>query len=73
VAYENVLPYLDKLKPVQITGHNGVEVMLVAEKQYAMVQGLKSIMRATKFISVLPSEDNFRAHEIGSYLTLIDI
>jgi hypothetical protein len=77
VTPNDIVPLVPPLNPLQLQNleiywHNGVEVILVAEKQYAMVQGLKSMMRATKFISALPSEDNLRAHEIGSYLTLIE-
>jgi triacylglycerol lipase len=77
VTPNDIVPLVPPLNPLQLQNleiywHNGVEVILVAEKQYAMIEGLKSMMRATKFISALPSEDNLRAHEIGSYLTLIE-
>jgi triacylglycerol lipase len=77
VTPNDIVPLVPPLNPLQLKNleiywHNGVEVILVAEKKYAMIEGLKSMMRATKFISALPSKDNLRAHEIGSYLTLIE-
>jgi triacylglycerol lipase len=77
VTPNDIVPLVPPLNPLQLQNldiywHNGVEVILVAEKQYTVIEGLKSMMRATKFISALPSEDNLRAHEIGSYLTLIE-
>lgn len=77
VTPNDIVPLVPPLNPLQLQNleiywHNGLEVILVAEKQYALVQGLKSMMRATKFLSALPNEDNVRSHEIGTYLALIE-
>ncbi|MFQ3171384.1 MAG: triacylglycerol lipase [Oleispira sp.] len=77
VTANDIVPLVPPLSPLQLKSldiywHNGVEVILLGEKKYALVEGFKSMMRATKFVSALPSEKNLRAHEIGRYLALIE-
>ena len=77
VTPEDIVPLVPPLSPLQIKNldiywHNGIEVILVSEQQYAVVQGLKSMMRATKFFSALPSEENLHAHQMATYLSLIN-
>ncbi len=77
VTPADIVPLVPPLSPMQLKDldiywHNGKEVILVADKQYALIQGFKSMMRATKFVSALPSEENLYAHQIDTYLTLIE-
>lgn len=77
VTPADIVPLVPPLSPLQIKNldiywHNGIEVILVAEQQYAVVQGLKSMIRATKFVSALPSEENLKAHQMATYLRLIN-
>lgn len=77
VTPADIVPLVPPLSPLQLKNldiywHNGVEVILVAAKQYALVKGFKSMMRATKFVSALPNEKNLHAHQIDTYLRLIE-
>ena len=44
---------------------------MLADKNYAITEGFKSMLRATKFVSNVPDESNVQAHQIGTYLTVI--
>lgn len=77
VTPTDIVPLVPPLSPLQLQNldiywHNGIEVILVAKKQYTLVKGIKSMMRATKFLSALPSEANLQAHQMGTYLALIE-
>ena len=77
VTPTDIVPLVPPLSPMQLQNldiywHNGIEIILVAERQYSLIQGLKSMMRATKFFSTLPSEANVQAHQMGTYLALIE-
>lgn len=77
VTPEDIVPLVPPLSPLQLQNldiywHNGLEVILVAQQQFALVRGLKSMMRATKFVSALPNEKNVKAHQMDTYLTLIE-
>mgnify|MGYP000219569108 CR=1 FL=1 len=77
VTPTDIVPLVPPLSPLQITNldiywHMGEEVILLAENKYALTLGVKSMMRATKFVSSVPSEANLHAHQMQTYLGLID-
>ena len=77
VTTEDIVPLVPPLSPFQlkeldIYWHNGEELILMQGNQYALTSGLKSMMRATKIISVLPDERNLNAHKMTTYLDLIN-
>jgi hypothetical protein len=77
VTPADIVPLVPPLSPLQLQNldiywHNGLEIILLAQKQYALTQGFKSMMRATKFVSALPDESNLKAHQIDTYLALIE-
>ena len=82
VTPKDIVPLVPPLSPLQLNPlqlgdadifwHMGQEVILMPEKNYAITQGLKSMMRATKFVSSVPDETNLHAHQMATYLTLID-
>ncbi len=77
VTPKDIVPLVPPLSPLQlremdIFWHMGQEVILLPEKSYAITDGLKSMMRATKFVSSVPDESNIQAHQMGTYLSLID-
>ncbi len=61
-----------QLKDLDIYWHLGQEIILLAEHQYAKTSGIKSMLRATKFASALPDEKNLQAHQMSTYLWLIN-
>lgn len=72
-----IVPLVPPLSPMQIKNldiywHHGEEVILMGNHKFAQTSGLKSMLRATKFTSAIPSEKNLIAHNMGTYLGLID-
>jgi len=77
VTPTDIVPLVPPLSPLQIKNldiywHMGSEVILLPGKQFAITDGIGSMMRATKFVSSVPDESNLHAHQIQTYLSLID-
>jgi len=77
VTPQDIVPLVPPLSPLQIQDldiywHMGEEVILMGEQKYAQTRGIKSMLRATKFTSALPNEDNVLAHQMSTYNHLID-
>lgn len=77
VTPSDIVPLVPPLSPLQLQNldiywHMGNEVILLPGKSYALTDGIKSMMRATKFVSSVPDESNLHAHQIQTYLSLID-
>lgn len=77
VTPKDIVPLVPPLSPLQLQNldiywHMGQEVILMAERKYALTSGLKSMMRATKFVSSVPDETNLHAHQMATYLQLIN-
>lgn len=77
VTPKDIVPLVPPLSPLQLQNvdiywHMGKEVILLAKKKYAITEGFKSMMRATKLVSSVPDESNVYAHQMATYLTLID-
>jgi len=53
---------------IDIYWHAGKEVVLLADNQYAVLQGLDSMLRATRFTQKPLSQENVRNHEMAVYL-----
>lgn len=76
VTPKDIVPLVPPLSPLQIKNldiywHMGKEIVLLGENQYSQLEGLKSMLRATKFTSSLPNEDNLNAHKMQTYLNQI--
>ncbi len=77
VTPKDIVPLVPPLSPLQLKNldiywHMGKEVILLPVKDYALTEGFKSMMRATKFVSSIPDETNLHAHQMATYLTLIE-
>ncbi len=77
VTPEDLVPLVPPLSPLQLQNldiywHNGLELILLGNKEYSTTDGLKSMMRATKVVNKIPDETNLQAHQIDTYLTLIE-
>ncbi len=77
VTPDDIVPLVPPLSPMQLTNldiywHSGKEVILLEKDKYSVTDGLKSMARATKFTSALPSEANLNAHKMTRYLQLIE-
>jgi hypothetical protein len=77
VTPTDLVPLVPPLSPLQLQNldiywHNGIEVILLADQQYSITEGLKSMMRATKVVNKVPDESNLEAHQMATYLSLIE-
>ncbi len=77
VTPKDIVPLVPPLSPLQLKNldiywHMGSEIILLENKEYAQIKGIKSMMRATKFVSSVPDKTNLDAHQIATYLALIE-
>lgn len=77
VTPKDIVPLVPPLSPMQLKDldiywHMGRELILLEDKNYAVIEGIKSMMRATKFMSSIPDETNIHAHQMQTYLDLIN-
>ncbi|MEO9656432.1 lipase family protein [Marinomonas sp.] len=77
VTPEDIVPLVPPISPLQITNldifwHMGDEIILQGKNQYALTTGIKSMLRATKFGSSIPSEKNLIAHKMMTYLAKLN-
>jgi hypothetical protein len=69
-----LVPLFDPLdiNNIDIFWHAGREVILLKDNQYAVLGGLDSMLRATRFTQKPLNEENFKNHQMSFYLNLID-
>ena len=77
VTPKDIVPLVPPLSPLQLKDldiywHMGQEVLLLVDNKYARLEGLNSMMRATKFVSNVPDETNLTAHQMNTYITKIN-
>ena len=69
-----LVPLFDPLdiNNIDVYWHAGREVVLLDGNQYALLEGVDSMLRATKFTQRRLSEENLRNHQMAAYLNLIE-
>jgi triacylglycerol lipase len=69
-----LVPVFDPLdiNNIDIFWHAGREVILLEDNQYAVLEGMDSMLRATKFTQKPLTEANLKDHQMSFYLNLID-
>lgn len=69
-----LMPPLDPLDiyNVDVYWHAGKEVVLLNGNQYAILEGLDSMLRATRFIREPFSQAHMEQHQMSAYLGMID-
>lgn len=77
VTTKDIVPLVPPLSPLQISNldiywHMGEEIILLEGTDYSVTSGVKSMLRATKFVTSVPNESNLEAHKMQTYLTLIE-
>ncbi|MBJ7539006.1 lipase family protein [Marinomonas transparens] len=77
VTPNDIVPLVPPLSPLQIKNldiywHMGEEIILRGDNKYAQTNGVKSMLRATKFTTSIPSDKNLLAHQMTTYMSLID-
>ena len=68
-----LVPLFDPLdiSNVDVYWHAGKEVILLADTQYAILEGTDSMLRATRFTQKPLTEDNLSNHQMPLYLGMI--
>ncbi|NLQ18628.1 lipase family protein [Marinomonas sp. M1K-6] len=77
VTAQDIVPLVPPISPMQIRDldiywHMGEEIILMDNKEFARTNGLKSMLRATKFTTSIPNEKNLIAHQMTTYLNTIN-
>ena len=69
-----LVPPLDAMdiNDLDIYWHLGKEVILLENIDYAVLEGLNSMLRATRFTQEQLTKKNLRHHQITEYLTMLD-
>ena len=72
----DIVPLVPPLDPLDINNldvywHAGKEVILLTENQYAVLAGLDSMLRATKFTQQPFDQRNIENHNMSAYLSMI--
>lgn len=69
-----LIPPLDAvdINDLDIYWHSGREIILMEGERYAMLEGLDSMLRATRFTQRQPDADNLKQHQMEHYLRLLD-
>jgi triacylglycerol lipase len=77
VTLNDIVPLVPPISPMQIRDldifwHMGEEVILLGNKEFTQTNGVRSMLRATKFTTSIPSDKNLLAHQMTTYLSLIE-
>lgn len=77
VTVKDIVPLVPPISPLQLQDldifwHLGEEIILLPGQDYSTVRGIKSMLRATTFTSSVPDDSNIKAHQMSTYLDLID-
>ncbi len=73
----DLVPLVPPLDPVDINDldiywHAGKEVVLLADTGYAILDGVSSMLRATRFTQEPLTENNLQEHQMVLYLRMLD-
>ena len=69
-----LVPLFDPLdiNNIDIFWHAGKEVILLEDNQYAVLEGVESMLRAMRFTQQLLTEENLQHHQMSLYLQLLE-
>jgi triacylglycerol lipase len=68
-----LVPLFDPLdiNNIDVFWHAGIEVVLLADTQYAILEGLDSMLRASRFTLKPLTEENLANHQMAVYLEIL--
>ena len=69
-----LVPLFDPLdiNNVDIYWHGGKEVLLLSDTQFAILEGIRSMLRATKFTQQVLNDENLKNHQMSFYIEKLD-
>ena len=73
VMPKDIVPLVPPVDPIDlmklsIFWHQGMEIILLDNSQYAVTEGINSMMRALDFLNDVPSEQHINNHFMTSYI-----
>jgi hypothetical protein len=77
VTPKDLVPLVPPFDPLDLNNldiywHLGKEIILLPDDTYAMLEGLNSMIRATKFTQEPLTEDNLQHHQMTQYIDMIN-
>jgi|GEM_PF-512939 len=77
VTQLDLVPLVPLLDPLDINNldiywHAGIEVVLLTDNEYALLKGMDSMLRASRFTQKPLSEENLSNHQMTLYLEMLD-
>lgn len=77
VTPKDIVPLVPPFDPVDLNDldiywHAGREVLLLSDNTYAVLEGVSSMLRATKFTQEPLTENNIHNHQMGLYVQWLD-
>jgi triacylglycerol lipase len=76
VTPHDLVPLVPPFDPVDVNNldiywHLGTELVLLPGKDYALLEGLDSMLRASGFFARRPDQENLQHHQMALYLSLL--
>lgn len=73
VTPQDLVPLVPLFDPLDINNldiywHSGKEILLLADTEFAILEGISSMLRATRFTQQRLNEDNLKHHQMSVYL-----
>ncbi|MBC8209702.1 MAG: lipase family protein [Gammaproteobacteria bacterium] len=73
----DVVPLVPPFDPLDINNldiywHSGKEILLQSDTRYSVLEGVNSMLRATRFTQQRPTEENLQQHKMSFYLELLN-
>lgn len=77
VTPKDMVPLVPPVDPsdllsLSIFWHQGIEILLLKDNQYAVLSGTNSMMRATSFLNEIPGEQHLNSHFMTSYIEQLE-
>jgi len=77
VTPNDLVPLMPPLDPMEITDldvywHAGKEIILLSDTDYAVLEGMDSMLRAAGFTQEPLTESNIQNHQIARYLSILE-
>lgn len=68
-----IVPPLDPIdvKNIDIYWHVGTEIVLLGSNKYAVLDGVKAMLRGAEFLTYVPERENIESHFMQTYLTML--